>query len=237
MPNEPDVRSSRTRNLSILATVLIAVGAFVIGYSFRNAVVPTGSAGNSASAPFEWPTPPPTFTPFSKASTAPEPTATPLPAPSWSELGYLTSARFSVSTIVTEERQQLLGKDRLILMVVGDVLMGIDLTQIGPEDVKIEGYAISIALPHASITGIELQLDKSQIYDSSSAWVWSEYSGLEKNALGKAQQQLYDHSANNQNMVQTTELLAKLQLSEFLQKTGFKSVEITFKEQGTRWDD
>ena len=35
----------------------------------------------------------------------------------------------------------------------------------------------------------------------------------------------------------TTELLAKLQLSEFLQKVGFKTVDISFKKGDSRWDD
>lgn len=237
MLDNPQTRSNNTRNLAILATLLIAVGIFAIGYSLRNTPVSNTASQNAVAGVQDWPAAPPTFTPFAPSQNAAEPTPTPMPVPSWSELGYLTSARFNVSTIVTEERQQLLGTDRLILMVVGDVLMGIDLTQIRQEDVKIDGRKITLALPPASITGVELQLDKSQIYDSTSAWIWSDYTGLEKNAIENAQRQLYEHSAGNQNMKQTTELLAKLQLSEFLQKAGFKTVEIIFKEPASRWDD
>ena len=238
MPNEPENRSSRTRNIAILATILIACGAFILGLSLRTGSAATNSIGAAVGDSQAWPTVPPTFTPFAKAQNEPPPpTATPLPPPDWSELGYLTSVRFNVSTIVTEQRQQLLGIDRLIIMVVGDVLMGIDLTQIKEEDVLIEGRKISLTLPAASISSIELRLDKSQIYDSTSAWIWSDYTGLEKNAFERAQRQLYEQSAADPNMLQTTELLAKLQLSEFLQKVGFKTVDISFKKGDSRWDD
>lgn len=250
MSNEPDFRSSRTRNLAISATILIAVGAFILGFSLRTNPVDASiarqaagqaaaqSAGGAVEASQDWPTPPPTFTPFARSQEQlPRPTPTALPPPTWSELGSLASVRFNVSTIVTEERQQLLGTDRVLLMVVGDVLMGIDLSQIAQEDVQIEGRKISIALPPASIIGVELQLEKSQIYDSSSALIWSDYTGLEKTAIGRAQRQIYDHAATDPNMIQTTELLAKLQLSEFLKKAGFKDVDITYKEQTSQWDD
>lgn len=232
--------STTVRTVAMLVTLLIAIGTLVTVFILRSNGNAVGKATNAAAPVQGWPTPPPTFTPVDYAFLRRQqqnPTPTPLPPPSWSELGNLTSVRFNASTIVREERQQLLGKDQLIMMVVGDVLMGIDLKQIKPVDVQIDGRTIRLVLPPASITSVELQLDKSQIYDSSNALLWSDSTGLEKNAIENAQRQLYDYSVNNESMIQTTQLLAKLQLSEFLQKAGFKNVEITFKERGDKWDD
>lgn len=230
-----------TRNVAILITAAIVIGTLITMLYLRSGTSAVGTATHRAALPTQdWPTPPPTFTPVAYAllrSQQVKPTPTPLPSPSWSELGNLTSVRFNASTIVREERQQLLGKDQLIMMVVGDVLMGINLREIKPGDVQIDGRNIKLVLPPASITSVELQLDKSQIYDSSNALIWSDYSGLEKNAIENAQRQLYDYSATNESMIHTTELLAKLQLTDFLQKTGFKQVEITFKGQEKQWDD
>lgn len=213
LPNEPEIRSSRTRNIAILATILIACGAFILGLSLRTGSAATNSIGAAVGDSQAWPTVPPTFTPFAKAQNEPPPpTATPLPPPDWSELGYLTSVRFNVSTIVTEERQQLLGIDRLIIMVVGDTLMGIDLTQIKEEDVQIEGRRISLTLPAASISISNCGWTSRRFTTAPAPGIWSDYTGLEKNAFERAQRQLYEQSASNPNMLQTTELLAKLQL-------------------------
>ncbi|MFN8444509.1 MAG: DUF4230 domain-containing protein [Caldilineaceae bacterium] len=240
MTEDHKTTSATIRTVAVLVTALLVIGTFATVFILRSGTNAVGKAANTAAPVQDWPTPPPTFTPVDYAFLRRQqanPTPTPIAPPTWSELGNLTSVRFNASTIVHEERQQLLGKDQLIMMVVGDVLMGIDLKQIKPEDVQIDGRTIKLALPPASITSVELQLDKSQIYDSSNALLWSDSTGLEKNAIENAQRQLYDYSVNNESMIKTTQLLAKLQLSDFLQKLGFKNVEITFKERGEKWDD
>jgi hypothetical protein len=236
---EDSESSAHVRTFSLLATLLIAIGAFLAGLFLRNPPLsapptqPAPQRQNEAVAVEGWPTAPPTFTVAPTSVRQPQATPTPLRPPTWSELGHLTAIKFSASTIVSEERPQLLGSDKIMLLVAGDILMGVDLKQVKPSDVEIEGHSITLTLPRASITGVELRLDQSQIYDSQrswSSWLTAQDSGLEKDALAKAQQQLYDYSKANESMIELTEMLARLQLSEFLQKAGFSKVEIRFPE-------
>ncbi len=235
MTQKPPSNPNYARNLAILVALLIATLAFLAGFVLRSGLIPIErvSVQTPPLVNEDWPTPPPTFTPLAQRQQTTEniaPTPTPLPPPTWTELGHLTSVKFNASTIVTEERQQLFGTDKIMLLVVGDVLMGIDLGAIKTEDVQIDGRTIRMRLPSATVTGVELRLDQSKIYDSNRAWIWSDYGGLEKNAIENAQRQLFDYSATNDSMLEMTEQLARLQLAEFLQKLGYKTVEISFKE-------
>jgi hypothetical protein len=193
----------------------------------------------------DWPSPPPTFTPtlsptprstLSPTSTlTPTPTPTPLPPLPWRELGYLTSIEYPrVRTVVEVERKRpgldgILGTDRILLMAVGKIQVGVDLSQVKDEDVQIEDTTVKVILPHAIITSVELLPNEALIYDSKRRWLFSEYEGIEVEALDKAREQLRDETLSNKGMLELGEQLARLQLTDFLRQTGFEEVEITFK--------
>ena len=52
---------------------------------------------------------------------------------------------------------------------------------------------------------------------------------MENEALEKARNQLRSDVAGNPSMVKLASDMARLQLTDFLHKTGYKTVEITFQ--------
>jgi hypothetical protein len=177
-------------------------------------------------------TPFPTFTP--EPTSTPAPTPTPVPTPSWRGLGNLTSIEFNLSTVVEKQRQRpgigdvLLGPDRIVLMAVGKIKAGVDLNRIRPSDVQISGTKIRVVLPRAEIVSVELLPEQSRIFDSKKSWLFSEYQGLELEALEEARQKLRDEAEKNAAMMELAETMARLQLIELLRKAGYEDIEIVF---------
>ncbi len=145
----------------------------------------------------------------------------------------MASIEFTSTAIVEKEREKsavrgVLGADRVLLMAVGEVQAGIDLSQVQSSDFEIDGTSLTVILPRARVTSVELLPGESRIYDSRHSWAFSEYEGLEKEALEEARRQLRDNIENSESMMSLTETLARLQLSDFLRKAGFTEIHIVF---------
>lgn len=180
-------------------------------------------------------TPAPTATPQPTETPLPTATPTPLPMPAWAEVGNLTSVEYLNTVVIERERpksgigQVIPGTDRLVLMAVGKIHAGVDLQKIKASDVQINGKAIRIVLPRASILAVELQPADSRIFESDRTWLYSEYEGLELEALDEAKQKLRDNSSHNVKMLELAEKMARLQLTELLRKLGYEQIEIVFE--------
>jgi hypothetical protein len=198
-------------------------------------VVPSRTASPSVTAT---PTPTHTRTSTPRPTHTPTPTYTPTPTPLpplyWEELGYLTSMEYTTSTMVEKERTRsgigaVLGTDRILLLAVGRIQMGVDLTLIDDSDVELSGTSIRVVLPPVMVISVELLPDESTIYESDRSWLFSEYEGLEVEAMEQARQQLLEQAHYNQGMIELAETLARLQLTEFLRSLGYQEVEILFE--------
>ncbi len=255
---QPDNRSFWTRSstliavASIVALAIVAIGVFAaMSIAARPAPQPAQVAERptvvqtvekiivvtATPAPTEPPTATPTPVPTSTPEPTPSPTTTPtpLPPPRWSELGDLSSVEYTASTIVERSRQRrgiggvLLGTDRVVVMVMGKIRTGIDLSRIKPSDVQINGRSIKIKVPRVQVLAVELLPEASRVFDSQRSWLFSEYEGLELEALDEARRKLRAEAERNAAMLDIAETMARLQLAEFLRKAGFEQVEIEFE--------
>ena len=184
-----------------------------------------------------WPTAPATYvapTVIAPTEQSLQPIPTPLATPSWRELSYLTVVEFTTSTVAEEKRTMevpLLGEvtsDRLLLKAVGKVQVSIDLGQV--RNVTVGGTKITLTVPKPAVTSVELLPERSQIFESTNVWLLSQYPGLESAALDQARQQMRAEIDDNASMMKLAQEFARLQLTEFLHKTGFSEVEIYFDE-------
>lgn len=187
------------------------------------------------------PTKPPTPTASPTARPSPEPTPTltptptPLPPPKWSALGDLSSVEYTASTVVEMSRSRqgigsvLLGADRVVLIAVGRIRAGVELSKIKPANVQINGRSIKLRLPRAQVLTVELLPEVSRVFDSQRSWLFSEYEGLELEAMNEARRKLRAEAERNAAMLEMAETMTRLQLTEFLRKAGFEQVEIEFE--------
>jgi len=184
-------------------------------------------------------TPPPTFTlmvsPTPRPTLGPTPTPSPSPTPTpivvgWRELGHLAVDEYKARTVVEVERKGFWGTDRILLEAVGNIQIGIDMTKVQGSNVQIDGTSVKVVLPHATVTSVELLPGESRVYDSQRRWVFSEYEGIEMEALARARAQLKDWAAAEEAMLGRSESLARFQLGEFLRHLGFENIEIAFED-------
>ena len=179
-----------------------------------------------------------TYTPFPTATPLPTPTKAPtptsVPPPKWNELGKLASIEYNANTVVERERNKpgvggvLLGKDRIVLLAAGRVMMGIDLNKIRPSDVQVNGDSITVTLPAIELLAVELLPNQSRIFDSQRSWLFSEYQGLELEAMEEARLKLREEASRNEQMKRIAESQARLQVMEFLRKAGYQNVTVRF---------
>jgi hypothetical protein len=84
-------------------------------------------------------------------------------------LARLETIKFSLEKIITAETRQgvfdwLIG-DRLIFVAHGEVIAGIDLNKLEPEDLEVRGGVLYVSLPEAEIFVTALDNDQSYVYD------------------------------------------------------------------------
>ena len=226
--------SLRLAQVALLLIIAVALVALLLPFTVHPLLQWWQHSPLAANEP--WPSAPPTYAPPRLAAgNQPDtrPVATALPAPVWQELSYLTSVEFTTSSVVQEERTTELPwlgnvvSDRLLLKAVGEVQVGIDLAQV--KDVHITGKTIRFTAPRPMVTSVELLPQQSQIYESATVWLLSQYPGLETAALERARQQMHHEITTNESMMKLAQEFSRLQLIEFLQKAGFSKVEITFE--------
>jgi hypothetical protein len=117
--------------------------------------------------------------------------------------------------------------ETILLMAVGKVQTGIDMKEIKDSDVKVEGKSVSIILPRAMVTSIDLLPGQTRIFDKG----WFPGEGLETEALDNARTQLQDWVTTQSNLLDISERLAKAQLENFLRQLGFEQINISFAEK------
>lgn len=107
----------------------------------------------------------------------------------------LETVTYSLDKIVEGERQSpilpnFLVGDKLLLVVHGQVIAGIDLSQLKPSDVQIQGRSIEVHLPPAQIFVTSLDNTKTRVYSRTTGLLVPEDPNLESEVRAKAQEQI-----------------------------------------------
>lgn len=84
-------------------------------------------------------------------------------------LARLETIKFSLEKIITAETRQgvfewLVG-DRLLFVAHGEVIAGVDLIKLNPEDLRLEDDVLYVTLPEAEIFVVAIDNQKSYVYD------------------------------------------------------------------------
>ncbi|HDD54796.1 MAG TPA: DUF4230 domain-containing protein [Chloroflexi bacterium] len=84
-------------------------------------------------------------------------------------LARLETIKFSLEKIITAETRQgvfewLVG-DRLLFVAHGEVIAGVDLIKLNPEDLRLEDDVLFVTLPEAEIFVVAIDNQKSYVYD------------------------------------------------------------------------
>lgn len=142
-------------------------------------------------------------------------------------LARLETIQYTVEKVVTADTGQeflkVLFGDRLLLVAHGFVIAGVDLAQIGPEDLWVEGGVLYVQLPEAEIFVATLDNEKSYIYDRQVGFLRRGDVDLETAARRVAEEEI-EKGAIEDGILEQAELNAENFLSRMLMQLGFPEV-------------
>jgi hypothetical protein len=211
--------------------LLIAVMAFlaVVGYSIvsgvRAATQPVAEFGSQIGT---------------QVSEVLHPTPTVLPDPvtivrEVRALSRLETIRYSVEKVITAESGQgafgFLFGDRLLLVAHGYVIAGVDLGELGPDDISFDPEGrVHIALPAPEIFVATLDNDQSYVYDRETGLLTKGEVTLEATARQAAEEEILK-AAVEDGILEQAQTNAESYLYRFLRSLGFSDIFFTVKEE------
>jgi Protein of unknown function (DUF4230) len=146
-------------------------------------------------------------------------------------LNRLETVVYSIDTVVEGARSSpvlpdLLAGDRLLLVVHGQSIAGIDLSQLKSEDVRINGQSIHVTLPASQLFVTTLDNQHTRVYARSTGILVPVDQNLESDTRAKAQQQL-QQAALADGILDTARKNARATITTLLYSLGFQQVDVT----------
>lgn len=146
-------------------------------------------------------------------------------------LNRLETVVYSIDTVVEGSHSSpvlpdLLAGDRLLLVVHGQSIAGIDLSQLKPEDVRINGRSIHVTLPASQLFMTMLDNQHTRVYARSTGLLVPADQNLESATRAKAEQQL-QQSALADGILDTARKNARATITTLLYSFGFQQVDVS----------
>jgi hypothetical protein len=146
-------------------------------------------------------------------------------------LNRLETVVYSIDTVVEGAKSSpvlpdLLAGDRILLVVHGQSIAGIDLAQLKPEDIRINGSSIHVTLPASQLFLTTLDNQHTRVYARSTGLLVPVDQNLESDTRAKAQQQL-QQTALSDGILDTARKNARATITTLLYSLGFQQVDVT----------
>lgn len=146
------------------------------------------------------------------------------------QLQRLETVNYTMDKIISGERDnpylpKFLAGDRLLLVVHGQVIGGIDLAKVQPKDVTVSGRAISLRIPAAEIFTTRVDNAKTRVYSRDTGLFTTPDPNLESEVREAAEQQL-QQAALQDSVLKTAEQNAQSTLASMLKGLGFEQVTV-----------
>lgn len=143
----------------------------------------------------------------------------------------LETIQFTVEKVITAETgQEVLGflfGDRLIFVAHGDVIAGVDMSKIGPQDLRVENGVLFVRLPEPEIFVSTLDNERSYVYDRDTGLLNRGDINLETSARQAAEQEI-EKAAVEGGVLSLARQNAEVYLERLFRSLGYS--EIVFEE-------
>jgi hypothetical protein len=145
------------------------------------------------------------------------------------QLQRLETVAYTMDKIISGERNnaylpKFLAGDRLLLVVHGDVIAGVDLGKVQPADVSVRGRTISLRIPAAEIFTTRIDNARTRVYSRDTGLFSTPDPNLESEVREEAERQL-QQAALQDGVLKTADQNARTTLSRMLTGLGFEQVE------------
>jgi hypothetical protein len=145
------------------------------------------------------------------------------------KLQRLETIVYTMDKIVTGEKQStilpdFLAGDRLLLMVHGEVIAGIDFEMLKPSDVQVTGKKIRVRIPQAQLLVTRLDSSKTRVYSRQTGLLVPTDPDLESRVRNDAETELR-RSALADGILKKAQENARLTMTSLMQSMGFEEVQ------------
>lgn len=142
----------------------------------------------------------------------------------------LETVHYSLDKIVEGDRQSailpdFLVGDKLLMVVHGSVIAGIDLSKLTPKDVVVSGRDVAVHLPPAEIFVATLDNAKTRVYSRTTGLLVPEDPNLESEVRAQAQQQI-QQAALADGVLVTAAKNADATVASMLSGLGFQKITV-----------
>jgi hypothetical protein len=146
------------------------------------------------------------------------------------QLQRLETVSYTMDKIISGEHgnaylPKFLAGDRLLLVVHGEVVAGINLAGVQPGDVLIQGQKIAIHLPAAEVFSTRIDNARTRVYSRDTGLFSSPDPNLESEVREEAERQLLQ-AALQDGILKTAADNARSTISGMLKGFGFREVDI-----------
>lgn len=117
-----------------------------------------------------------------------------------------------------------LAGDRLLLLVHGEVVAGIDFSTLKPGDVKVEGKLIHLHLPATQVFSTRLDSARTRVYSRQTGLLVPTDPNLESQVRQEAERQLQE-AALADGILRTAQQNANSTITSLLQGLGFEKID------------
>ena len=145
------------------------------------------------------------------------------------ELDQLATVRVTESIIVTRESggdfwDRLFSGEKVLLVATGNVEAGVDLSEIGDDDVRVQEDTVTIRLPEPEVLSTSLDEDNTRVYDRDySALNWSPDEEQVEKARDTAVERI-EAAARENGILDTAETNAEDSIRAFVKTLGFEEI-------------
>jgi hypothetical protein len=146
------------------------------------------------------------------------------------QLQRLETVSYTMDKIISGEHDnaflpKFLAGDRLLLVVHGEVVAGIDLAALEPGDVVVQGQKVTIRLPAARVFSTRLDSARTRVYSRDTGLFSSPDPNLESEVRVEAEHQL-QQAALQDGILKTAADNARSTIAGMLKGFGFKEVDV-----------
>ena len=146
------------------------------------------------------------------------------------QLQRLETVNYTMDKIISGEHAnaylpKFLAGDRLLLVVHGEVVAGINLAGLRPGDVQVQGQKVSIHLPAAEVFSTRIDNARTKVYSRDTGLFSSPDPDLESEVRVEAERQL-QQAALQDGILETANDNARSTISGMLTGFGFHEVDV-----------
>jgi hypothetical protein len=159
----------------------------------------------------------------------PQTTTGPVVVEGIQELDQLASVRWTESVLVTRESggtdlERTLTGERVLLVATGDVEAGVNLAELGEDDVRMDRETVTIRLPEPEILSVSLDEEETRVYDRDFGPLnFRPDDGLVEEARDAALDKI-EKAARDEDILDQAEQNTENSIRAFVTSLGFKEV-------------